>query len=190
MCLSLFSDTIHYRCIADYIAVLLRYIVYVYRLSWFFGDFVTTNCRCIDVYRDSVTIYRRDRDLVDGPVTGAGQCRGHGSLLVGYDRFWLWLLRQHLHYINIKLRKFCTFKSILTSRKLLLTLGLRKKILFLYSYSRYHYYELKGNSSQEEESNWLIGSIVATVVMVIVILVLLVMRKRIGLVGHRSNHMH
>lgn len=89
-------------------------ILYVYRLSWFFGDFVTTNCRCIDVYRDSVTIYRRDRDLVDGPVTGAGQCRGHGSLLVGYDRFWLWLLRQHLHYINIKLRKFCTCKSILT----------------------------------------------------------------------------
>lgn len=165
-------------------------ILYVYRLSWFFGDFVTTNCRCIDVYRDSVTIYRRDRDLVDGHVTGAGQCRGHGSLLVGYDRFWLWLLRQHLHYINIKLRTFCTFKSILTSRKLLLTLGLRKKILFLYSYSRYHYYELKGNSSQEEERNWLIGSIVATVVMVIVILVLLVMRKRIGLVGHRSNHMH
>uniref|UniRef100_K1RVJ4 Choline transporter-like protein n=1 Tax=Magallana gigas TaxID=29159 RepID=K1RVJ4_MAGGI len=47
---------------------------------------------------------------------------------------------------------------------------------------RYHYYELKGDSSQEEERNWLIGSIVATVVMVIVILVLLVMRKRIGLV--------
>lgn len=46
----------------------------------------------------------------------------------------------------------------------------------------YHYYELKGDSSQEEERNWLIGSIVATVVMVIVILVLLVMRKRIGLV--------
>lgn len=48
---------------------------------------ITIYCRCIAVYRDSVAIYRRDRDLVDGPVTGAGQCCRHGSLLVGYDRF-------------------------------------------------------------------------------------------------------
>lgn len=133
-------------------------ILYVYRLSWFFGDFVTTNCRCIDVYRDSVTIYRRDRDLVDGPVTGAGQCRGHGSLLVGYDRFWLWLLRQHLHYIHIKLRTFCTFKSILTSQKLLLTLGLRKKILLSLLVLQVSLLRTEGrlqSGGREELADWL-----------------------------------
>lgn len=133
-------------------------ILYVYRLSWFFGDFVTTNCRCIDVYRDSVTIYRRDRDLVDGHVTGAGQCRGHGSLLVGYDRFWLWLLRQHLHYIHIKLRTFCTFKSILTSQKLLLPLGLRKKILLSLLVLQVSLLRTEGklqSGGREELADWL-----------------------------------
>lgn len=61
---------------------------------------ITIYCRCVTIDSDSVTIYRRDRDLVDGPVTGAGKCRRHGSLLVGYDRFWL--LRQHLHTTNVK----------------------------------------------------------------------------------------
>lgn len=131
-------------------------ILYVYRLSWFFGDFVTTNCRCIDVYRDSVTIYRRDRDLVDGPVTGDGQCRGHGSLLVGYDRFWLWLLRQHL--ITYHKYKITNILSILTSRKLLLTLGLRKKILLSLLVLQVSLLRTEGklqSGGREELADWL-----------------------------------